>query len=131
MTIADSTFTGNEAGVPTPGDLADPAGANIAGGGGLYTEGGPVTITGSTFADNTATDEGGGLSIDNLGDVTISDSVIRDNRAGADGGGVENSGTRVTFERLLDHRQPRRRSTAAASTTRRAACSRSSTRPCS
>ena len=80
---------------------ATPAGANIAGGGGLYTEGGPVAITGSTFADNTATEEGGGISIDNFGDVTISDSVIRDNRAGTDGGGIENSGMRVTFERLL------------------------------
>ena len=66
------------------------------------------TITSSTFADNTATDEGGGISIDNFGDVTISDTIIRDNRAGTDGGGIENSGTRVTFERLTDHRQPGR-----------------------
>jgi CSLREA domain-containing protein len=101
VTIADSVFNGNDAGVPTPGDLANPLGANIAGGGGLYTENGQVTITGSTFDGNTATDEGGGLSLDNFGDVVIRDSILRNNRAGTDGGGMENSGFRVTFERLL------------------------------
>ncbi len=85
--------------VPEPVDPNDP-GVNIAGGGGLYTEGGPVTVTGSTFEGNDASEEGGGISIDNSGDVKISDSVIRNNRAGADGGGIENSGFRVTFERL-------------------------------
>ena len=111
-TIRDSVFTGNDAGTPEPlkpGDLAPIgkpgdngfiANANTAGGGGLYTEGGPVTVTGSTFANNTATEEGGGISIDNFGDFYFADSVIRDNRAGADGGGIENSGMRVTFERL-------------------------------
>jgi CSLREA domain-containing protein len=101
VSIADSTFTANHAGVPTAADIADPAGANIAGGGGMYSENGPLNILRTTFASNTATDEGGGLSLDNFGDVTISDSTLRDNRAGTDGGGVENSGRRVTFERLL------------------------------
>ncbi|HEY4635139.1 MAG TPA: CSLREA domain-containing protein, partial [Rhodospirillales bacterium] len=63
VTIADSVFDGNAAGVPEPGDVLDPSSANIAGGGGMYTEGGPVTITGSTFANNTATETGGGLSL--------------------------------------------------------------------
>jgi CSLREA domain-containing protein len=113
--ITASTFTDNHAGTPEVGDLPPvgpgPIGkpgdanfdamANVSGGGGLYTEGGPVTITGSTFSDNTATDEGGGISIDNFGDFVISDSTVSGNRAGADGGGIENSGMRVTFERLL------------------------------
>jgi CSLREA domain-containing protein len=101
VTITDSVFDGNDAGVPTPGDLADPAGANVAGGGGLYTEGGPVTISRSTFTNNTATEAGGGLYIDNLGDANVADSVFRQNRADMDGGGIENSGARVTFERLI------------------------------
>src|ERR671914_483703 len=111
-TIRDSTFSGNKGGVP---DLTDPAEplpvgvpgearfstvGNVAGGGGLYTEGGPVDISRSTFTGNTATEEGGGISIDNFGDVTIKDSLVTENAAGADGGGIENSGFRVTFERL-------------------------------
>src|SRR5918998_37044 len=111
-TIRDSTFSGNKGGVP---DLTDPAEplpvgvpgearfstvGNVAGGGGLYTEGGPVDISHSTFTGNTATEEGGGISIDNFGDVTIKDSLVTENAAGADGGGIENSGFRVTFERL-------------------------------
>ena len=56
--------------------------------------------TGSTFAENIATEEGGGISIDNFGKVEIKDTVVRDNKAGADGGGIENSGMRTTFDRL-------------------------------
>jgi hypothetical protein len=56
VTIRDSVFKLNKAGVPEtadgvpePGDaLSDPS-ANIAGGGGLYTETGPVDISKSTF----------------------------------------------------------------------------------
>src|SRR5918997_4574810 len=72
VTIRDSEFIRNKAGVPEmedgvpePGDATSDPIANIAGGGGLYTESGPAEITGSTFTGNTATDEGGGLSIDN------------------------------------------------------------------
>src|ERR671915_156412 len=112
MTLTDVRISGNKGGVP---DLTDPAEpmpvgepgearfstvGNVAGGGGLYTEGGPVDISRSTFTGNTATEEGGGISIDNFGDVTIKDSLVTENAAGADGGGIENSGFRVTFERL-------------------------------
>lgn len=103
VTIVDSLFSGNDAGVPTPGDLLEPASANVAGGGGFYTENGPVTISGSTFEHNSATEEGGGIRMDNLADVTITDSIIRHNHADV-GGGIENSATRVTFERLLIER---------------------------
>ena len=113
VVLKDSTFSGNKAGIappPMPGDVP-PLGCpgcpifetsgNVAGGGALYTEGGPMDILNSTFTGNVATDEGGAISIDNFGPVTITDSVVRANLAGADGGGIENSGMRVTFTRLL------------------------------
>ncbi|HEX7255365.1 MAG TPA: right-handed parallel beta-helix repeat-containing protein [Gaiellaceae bacterium] len=98
QTIVDSTFARNKAGVPVieDGELSD----DVAGGGGLYTDGGPVTILGTTFEENDATEEGGGISMHNLGDVVLRDSILRNNRA-FDGGGTENSATRVTFERVL------------------------------
>ncbi len=108
LTIRDSLFTKNKSGVPEmedgipePGDAASDPSANIAGGGGLYTESGPAEVSKTMFVENTATDEGGGLSIDNFGDFKFSDSVVRDNEAGTDGGGLENSGFRVNFERIL------------------------------
>jgi CSLREA domain-containing protein len=102
-TISGSMFTGNDAGTPEPpepGEVPDPSSVNIAGGGALYTENGPVEIRGSTFTGNTSTDEGGAISLDNHGDVTLSNSTISQNRAGTDGGGIENSGTRVLFDHL-------------------------------
>jgi len=44
VTIQDSTFTGNHAGLPEPGAIFDPLSANIAGGGGLFSENGPLTV---------------------------------------------------------------------------------------
>ena len=98
-----------EDGFPRRHRPADPEAANIAGGGGLYTENGPVEIDNLTFTGNTATDEGGGLSIDNFGDVRIERQ--RHSRAttpAPTAAAIENSGFRVTFERLHDRRQPRR-----------------------
>jgi predicted outer membrane repeat protein len=97
-TVFDSTFTGNRAGVPVieeDGMLSD----DVAGGGAMYTDGGPLTILRTTFDGNSATEEGGALSIHNLGDVEITDSTITNNRA-VDGGGVENSAEEVTFLRV-------------------------------
>jgi parallel beta-helix repeat protein len=91
--IAGSAFRANSAGVPG-------LEGNDAGGGGLYTEGGPVEVTGTTISDNTATAEGGGLSIDNHGAMTVTDTAVRSNSTVMSGGGVENSGMRVTFERV-------------------------------
>src|SRR5918997_155805 len=111
-TIRGSEFSGNYGGLPEPPEPGEPLPigvpgearfstvGNTAGGGGLYTEGGPVDVSHSTFTGNTASEEGGGISIDNFGDVTIKDSVVTENAAGADGGGIENSGFRVTFQRL-------------------------------
>ncbi|MDZ5622522.1 right-handed parallel beta-helix repeat-containing protein [Nocardioides sp. HM23] len=96
--IADSTFTNNHAGVPhleEDGLMSD----DVAGGGGLHTDGGLVTVRGSTFDGNDATDEGGGLSLHNLGDIEIVDTTITNNHA-FDGGGLENSAHEVTFRRV-------------------------------
>src|ERR687896_2281819 len=108
VTIQDSKFLNNKGGVPEPPEPGDPLepidpsdpSINTAGGGGLYTEGGPVAVTRSEFTGNSASEEGGGISLDNHGDVTITDSTIANNTAGADGGGIENSAFRVTFDRL-------------------------------
>src|SRR5918999_2479371 len=95
VTIQDSDFLNNKGGVPEPpeplepGEVPEPVdpndpGLNTAGGGGLYTEGGPVTVTRSEFTGNDASEEGGGISIDNHGDFKLSDSLISNNTAGAD-----------------------------------------------
>ena len=101
-TFTDSVFSRNKAGVPEIDPLtnAPVLTPNTAGGGGLFTEGGPVTIKSSTFTDNSATEEGGGISIDNFGTFLLSDSLIKNNTSGADGGGIENSGMRVIFDRI-------------------------------
>src|ERR671915_547087 len=107
VTIEDSEFDENKAGVPEPEDgfprgtpPPDLEAVNIAGGGGLYTENGPVEMDNLTFTGNSASDEGGALSIDNHGDVRLEDSHFEGNHAGTDGGAIENSGFRVTFQRL-------------------------------
>src|SRR5918999_1572551 len=107
VTIEDSEFDKNKAGVPEPEDgfprgtpPPDLEAVNIAGGGGLYTENGPVEMDNLTFTGNSASDEGGALSIDNFGDVKVEDSHFEGNKAGTDGGAIENSGFRVTFQRL-------------------------------
>ena len=95
VVIRDSLVKGNYGGYPEPrgpGDLpplGTPGGpvfeshSNVAGGGGIYTEGGPVEIQGTTVEDNTATEEGGGISIDNFDKVLLADSTLRGNKAGA------------------------------------------------
>lgn len=99
-TIRDSIFINNRGGEPDADAIANPAGANIASGGGLYSETGPLTVLSSTFDGNRATADGGGLTLDNFGDVIIRDTIVRNNHADENGGGIENSGTRVTFERM-------------------------------
>ncbi len=98
-TIVDSLLSDNHAGVPfvdEDGMLSD----DVAGGGALHTDGGPMTIERTTIDGNSATEEGGGLSIHNLGHFVLRDSTISNNRA-VDGGGLENSAHRVTFERVM------------------------------
>ncbi len=107
--LHDPLVTNNEAGIKDPLDImtiGNPGekgyvpGSNTAGGGGMYTEGGPVQIYGGEFSGNIATEEGGGISLDNFGAARIQDTLIQGNKAGADGGGIENSGMRVTFDHI-------------------------------
>jgi hypothetical protein len=67
-------------------------------GGGLYNDGGTVTISNSTFADNTASGSngiGGGL-VNERGTVTISNSAFANNSASS-GGGIYNISGTVTI----------------------------------
>ena len=109
--------------VEDDGTLSD----DVAGGGGLHTDGGPLTVRDSTFDGNEATEEGGGLSLNNFGDVVLVDSThpeqprLRRRRPGEQrhrGHLRAGDWSRATA--------PRAR--AAASTTPRAATSASSTR---
>jgi CSLREA domain-containing protein len=59
-------------------------------GGGLFNNLGTVTITNSTFTNNTAEGDAGGL-FNNLGTVTITNSTFSDNTADFDGGGLYNN----------------------------------------
>ncbi|HJZ94187.1 MAG TPA: hypothetical protein VKE40_25205, partial [Gemmataceae bacterium] len=47
-----------------------------------------LTVSHSTFADNTATNDGGG--IDNFGTATVSGSTFTENTAGSGNGGLNN-----------------------------------------
>jgi CSLREA domain-containing protein len=78
-TIADSTFSGNTASIP-----------NGQGGGILNSYRGSLTILRSTFFGNSA-DHGGGLYA--AGQVTVTGSTFSNNSGDSDGGGITNYGT--------------------------------------
>jgi parallel beta-helix repeat protein len=69
-------------------------GNTTADGGGLYNEGGNVTMTDCTVSGNTAED-GGGIS--NNGDLTLTSCTVSDNEAVYGGGGMHNSRGNVTM----------------------------------
>jgi hypothetical protein len=56
------------------------------GGGGLFNVGGTVSISNSTFANNSANNVGGGLLTETGGTVSISNSTFANNSAGGGGG---------------------------------------------
>ncbi len=64
-------------------------------GGGIYNNGGTVTVSDSTLANNSASYVGGGI-FNNGGTVTVSDSTIAHNSASDFGGGIYNYGGTVT-----------------------------------
>ena len=71
------------------------------GGGGIYNEGGEVTIVNSVVADNGTVDGGRGGNLYNAsGDVRIEQSVIRGGASGV-GGGVDNAGSLEIVNTLL------------------------------
>ncbi|MBA3468764.1 MAG: right-handed parallel beta-helix repeat-containing protein [Herpetosiphonaceae bacterium] len=110
MSVSNSLFSGNST-----------VGAGSQRGGGLYTDG-PLTVTNSTFTNNSGFDGGGvyvssnavatlsrvallansgsyGAGLENSGTVTITDSLISGNTALNDGGGIWNLDGRVVMRR--------------------------------
>src|ERR671915_434123 len=101
VSITDSNFVENEAGV----DLLDELGEfheGEGGGGGMFGDGtGGIVILRSKFIGNRAQGDGGGLTLEANGTVLVSDTELRDNYTEMSGGGVINGGMRVTFRRLI------------------------------
>ncbi len=105
LNVSNATIASNSASVPAAGigggiggGIADETDANLTlshvnltnntasiVGGGIYNNGGTVTIgNGSTLSDNSAGQLGGGIS--SIGTVTIRDSTLTNNSASASGG---------------------------------------------
>jgi len=85
LSITNSTISSNSSS-EAPGSGVFYGARGVAAGEGL-------TVSGSTFSGNTASDSGGGIY--NLGVATIQESALSGNMAGSDGGGIFNgaSGT--------------------------------------
>jgi fibronectin-binding autotransporter adhesin len=82
LTIIDSVISGNFA------TVAAGVGAHI--GGGLYDNGGTVTITGGEVSENQASISGGGIA--GIGIITVTGTLVRANTA-PNGAGFSTSGT--------------------------------------
>lgn len=89
--LEDSVVAGNRAG----GDLAD------EGGGGLYNDGGTLTVTGSTLEENLATGAAGsgGAILTNGGTLVVRLSDLVQNAAQRAGGGIEAVAGETTVRR--------------------------------
>ncbi|MEM7316903.1 MAG: choice-of-anchor Q domain-containing protein, partial [Planctomycetota bacterium] len=108
LNLSDSTVTGNATGGNGDGGgIANYGTTNIAdstisankgryGGGVINSTADIMTITGSTIANNVATNDGGGVS--NFGDTTLTNVTISGNSSDKDGGGVYNgAGDTITI----------------------------------
>ncbi len=71
-------------------------------GGGIYNKGGTVTVSDSTLANNYASYGGGGI-FNYSGTVTVSDSTLANNSSVGSGGGIYNGGTVTVSDSTLDH----------------------------
>jgi hypothetical protein len=71
LTVVNTTFVGNSAGV---------------GGGGGISNIGRLTVVGCTFSNNTAVADGGGMN--SAGGLTVRNTTFAGNSAGSDGGGL-------------------------------------------
>ena len=65
-------------------------GKTTGNGGGLYNDGGNVTLTNVTLSGSTASSSGGGLSSSSGGTVTLTDCTVSGNSATLGGGGLVN-----------------------------------------
>jgi len=97
LTITNSTISGNTI-----------YGKSSYSGGGIASEYGGITLTGSTVSKNFATGNGGGVYTLHEGQITISNSTITGNHANYYGGGVYNfngdvtmTGTTVSNNRVI------------------------------
>jgi CSLREA domain-containing protein len=82
--IINCTISYNSA-VGAPG-----AGGN---GGGAYSQGGTLVVSGSTFMGNSADDDGGGISRSDPGALVLTLSTLKDNTAVGSGGGLSTTST--------------------------------------
>ncbi|HEY7312612.1 MAG TPA: right-handed parallel beta-helix repeat-containing protein [Gemmataceae bacterium] len=93
--ISNSEFKGNAAGINGGMPIGTTGGGDpnpvMGSGGGLFIDGGALTLTASTIADNTATVNGGGIELD----ATAASSLINDTIVGntaLNSGGIGNGG---------------------------------------
>ncbi|MBA2438098.1 MAG: CSLREA domain-containing protein [Acidimicrobiia bacterium] len=96
MTVAKTQFTGNVA----SGAAAD------QGGGGLFNDGGELSVTRSVFTDNSAdgTSGSGGGILNNQGTLSVAGALFADNSATRAGGGIEaNVGTTTLVNIRLEN----------------------------
>ncbi|NER37988.1 MAG: DUF4347 domain-containing protein [Oscillatoria sp. SIO1A7] len=79
VAVEDSTFINNEA-------INTPSGGGT--GGGLRQDNSPISIVNTTFANNTAAEQGGGLWLGRFSSGSINNNLFDDNRAEGLGGGL-------------------------------------------
>src|SRR5262245_50009378 len=90
LVVRDSQIVGN---------WLNTGGNRIAGGGGIYSAGGALTVADTTVTGNevwNSYSSGGGIYLDG-GAATITNSTISGNRAGANGGGVYSESATLTM----------------------------------
>ncbi len=97
VTISDGSVADNGAGILNAGTLTlsnstitNNASSGANNGGGIYNDGGTMTVTNSTVNANSA-DNGGGIY--STGTLTLSNCTFSDNAATTTGGGLNNTGT--------------------------------------
>ena len=107
LTVINSTFSGNFGSVgggiasnnstvsvsSSEFDVNSASKSNIAAGsgGGIFSEGGQLTVSNSTFYRNSADSDGGGIAGDNS-TVAVTNCTFAHNSAGVNGNAIERSG---------------------------------------
>ncbi|MDA8746399.1 dockerin type I domain-containing protein, partial [Rubripirellula amarantea] len=101
VTISGVTLSGGDAGSGNGGAIrsatdgllllkyVELAGNSAADGGALYVSDGSLSLAATTFADNTATGDGGAVAVSGLTSaMTVVNTTIANNSAGGNGGGI-------------------------------------------
>ena len=92
VTVSGSTFSDNRAGTLNPNGSVNDSGN---GGAILSNDADSLTIKGSKFFRNFASEDGGGIQIEGQGLVSIAGSIFSGNKA-SNGGGISASGGQLT-----------------------------------